>query len=90
MNFHLDSSYHVVDEVGETPNNRHTDEGYAEQYDVQKADAKHIREPYAPAVHHSSVRVHLTVRRAHIHPSWHTQKSHLTSMKQQLLKVKHK
>lgn len=62
------SSYQVVDEVGEGPDHRHADEGYAEQYDVQEADAKQIGEPYTPAVHHSCVWIDLTVRCTHVHP----------------------
>lgn len=62
------SSYQVVDEVGEGPDHRNADERYAEQYYVQEADAKHIGEPYTPAVHHSRVWIDLTVRRAHVHP----------------------
>lgn len=56
-----------MDEVGEGPDHRYADKGNTEQDDVQEADAQDVREPHAPAVHHSSVGVHLAVRRAHVH-----------------------
>lgn len=56
-----------MDEVGEGPDHRYADKGNAEQDDVQEADAQDVREPHSPAVHHSSVGVHLAVCRAHVH-----------------------
>lgn len=61
--------YHVVDEVGEGPDNRNAHKGDAEQHDVEKPNGQHIGEPDAPAVHYTRVGVHLAVRRAHIHPA---------------------
>lgn len=34
---------------------------------MQEADAQDVRQPHSSAVHHSSVGVHLAVRRAHVH-----------------------
>ncbi|EPQ05040.1 hypothetical protein D623_10030377 [Myotis brandtii] len=61
--------HHVVDEVGEGPDDRDAHEGDAEQHDVEKADGQHVGEPDAAAVHHPCVRVHLAVCRAHVHPA---------------------
>lgn len=61
--------HHVVDEVGEGPDDRHADKGDAEQNDMEKPDGQHIGQPDAAAVHHPRVGVHLTVRRAHVHPA---------------------
>lgn len=60
-------SHHVMDEVGESPHYRNADKGDTEQDDVQEADAQQVGQPHAPAVHHTRVRIHLAVRRAHIH-----------------------
>lgn len=57
----------IVDEVGEGPDHRYADERDAEQDDVEEADPQDVREPHPPAVHHSSVGVHLAVRRPHVH-----------------------
>lgn len=56
-----------MDEVGEGPDNGHADKGDAEKDDVKQADAQDVRQPDPPAVHHPRVRVHLAVRRAHVH-----------------------
>lgn len=61
------ASHHVVDEVSERPHHGHAHERDAEQDDVQEADAQQVGQPHAPAVHHTCVRVHLAVRRAHVH-----------------------
>lgn len=72
----LRGSYHVVDEVGESPHHRDADERDAEQDDMQQPDAQDIREPYATTVHHLRVGVDLAVSRAHVHGS-HTKSRHL-------------
>lgn len=56
-----------MDEIGEGPDHWHAGEGNAEQNDVQEANTQDVRQPHAPAVHHSGVGVHLTVCRAHVH-----------------------
>lgn len=57
----------VVDDVGEGPDERHSEEGNAEQDDVQHNSQQQVGEPYSSAVHHPRVGVHLTVSDAHIH-----------------------
>lgn len=57
----------VVNEVGEGPDDGDAGEGYAEQDDVQEADAQDVGQPHPSAVHHPGVGVHLAVRRAHVH-----------------------
>ncbi len=56
-----------MDDVGEGPDNRHSEERNAEQDNVQHDGQQHVGEPYSSAVHHPCVGVHLTVSYAHIH-----------------------
>ncbi|KAG9343770.1 hypothetical protein JZ751_013151 [Albula glossodonta] len=55
-------SHQVVDEVGEGPDHWHAGKGDAEKDNVEQADAQHIGQPDAPAVHYPRVGVHLAVR----------------------------
>ena len=57
----------VVDDVGERPDERHSEERNAEQDDVQHNGQQQVGEPYSSAVHHPRVGVHLAVSYAHIH-----------------------
>lgn len=63
----------VVDDIGESPDERHSEEGNAEQDDVQHDGQQQVGEPYSSAVHHPRVGVHLAVSYAHIHPE-HTER----------------
>ena len=59
--------YHVVNDVGKSPNHRDAEEGDAQEYDVQQADSKDVGQPDAPAVHDTGVGIHLAVRCSHVH-----------------------
>lgn len=59
--------YHVVNDVGKSPNHRDAEEGNAQEYDVQQADSKDVGQPDAPAVHDTGVGIHLAVRCSHVH-----------------------
>lgn len=63
----------VVDDIGKGPDERHSEEGNAEQDDVQHDGQQQVGEPYSSAVHHPRVGVHLAVSYAHIHPE-HTKR----------------
>lgn len=63
----FDQTDQVVDDVGEGPDERHGEEGNAEQDDVQHDGQQQVGEPYPSAVHHPRVGVHLAVSYAHIH-----------------------
>lgn len=56
-----------MDDVGEGPDERHSEERNAEQDDVQHNGQQQVGEPYSSAVHHPRVGVHLAVSYAHIH-----------------------
>lgn len=56
-----------MDDIGEGPDKRHSEERNAEQDDVQHNGQQQIGEPDPSAVHHPSVGVHLTVSYANIH-----------------------
>lgn len=60
-------TYHVVDDVGESPDHRDAEEGDAEKDHMQQADPQHVGEPDAPAVHDTGVGVHLAVSCPHVH-----------------------
>lgn len=62
-------SHHVVDEVGEGPDDRDAYKGDAEQHDMEQSDGQHVGQPDTTTVHHPRVRVHLAVCCAHIHPA---------------------
>lgn len=57
----------VVDDICKGPNKWNSEEGNAEQDDVQDNRQEEISEPYASAVHHPGVGVHLAVSHAHVH-----------------------
>lgn len=57
----------VVDDISKGPNKWNSEEGDAEQNDVQDNSQEEVGEPYSPAVHHPGVGVHLAVSHAHIH-----------------------
>lgn len=59
--------YHVVNDVGKSPNHGDTEEGDAQEHDVQQPNSKDVGQPDAPAVHDPGVGIHLTVRCSHIH-----------------------
>lgn len=56
-----------MDDVGKGPDERHREERYAEQDDMQHNGQEQVGEPNPPAVHHPRVGVHLAVSYAHIH-----------------------
>lgn len=59
--------YHVVNDVGKSPNHRDAEEGDAQEYDMQQANSKDVGQPDAPAVHDTGVGIHLAVCCSHIH-----------------------
>ena len=59
--------HQVVDDIGEGPDQRHGDEGDAEQHHVQHYGQQQVAQPDAPAVHHPRVGVDLAVSYAHVH-----------------------
>lgn len=59
--------YHVVNDVGESPNHGDAEEGDAQEHNVQQADAQDVGQPDAAAVHDAGVGVHLAVRCSHVH-----------------------
>lgn len=71
------NTYHVVDDVGKSPDHRDAEEGNAQKDHVQQANAQDIGEPDAPAVHNPGVGVHLAVSCAHVHVGSHRSQADL-------------
>lgn len=76
---HEDIHPKVVDDVGESPHHRHTEEGDAKQHDVKDSNAKSVGKPDPPTVHDPGVGVHLTVCHTHVHSSLRAEKKHVLS-----------
>lgn len=56
-----------MNDVSESPNHGHAEEGDAQEHNVQQADSKDVGQPDAAAVHDTGVGVHLAVCRSHVH-----------------------
>lgn len=79
----LSCAHQVMDDVGQGPDDRNAEEGDAEESHMQQSYQDDIGQPDAPAVHHSRVGIHFTVRYPHIHPArvrgWARQESNSVS-----------